>query len=110
MDEQIKFNLMQISTWKRIFFMLVFSVIDNLIRMLLWAVVLLQVASTLLTGNPNQNILNFGRSLAVYSYHILLFLTFNTETLPFPFSEWNLTAELQLPENEATKPSSTPKE
>jgi len=28
----------------------------------------------------------------------MLFLTFNTETLPFPFSAWNLTAELQLPE------------
>jgi len=65
---------------------------------LLWAVILLQVASTLLTGKANINILNFGRSLAVYTYHILLFLTFNTEVLPFPFSAWNLTADLQLPE------------
>jgi hypothetical protein len=65
--------------------------------MTLWFVILLQVASTLLTGKANPNILNFGRSLSVYTYHILLFLTFNTETRPFPFSEWNITAELQLP-------------
>lgn len=98
MDEQINYNLKNLSTWKRIFFMLIFAAIGGLVRMLLWAVILLQVASTLLTGKANVNILNFGRSLAVYTYHILLFLTFNTEVLPFPFSAWNLTAELQLPE------------
>ncbi len=98
MDEQINYNLTQVSTWKRIFFMLIFAAIGGLVRMLLWAVILLQVASTLLTGKANVNILNFGRSLSTYTYHILLFLTFNTETLPFPFSDWNVTAELQIPE------------
>jgi hypothetical protein len=98
MDEQINFNLKQISTWKRIFFMVIYSVIGGLVRMLLWAVIILQVASALLTGKPNNNILNFGRNLSIYTYHILLFLTFNTEILPFPFSEWNLTANLQLPD------------
>ncbi|MGZ4970469.1 MAG: DUF4389 domain-containing protein [Methylobacter sp.] len=98
MDEQINYNLTQISTWKRIFFMLIFAAIGGLVRMLLWAVIILQVASTLLTGKANTNILNFGRSLSTYTYHILLFLTFNTETLPFPFSDWNVTAELHLPE------------
>jgi len=98
MDEQINYNLKQISTWKRIFFMLVFAAIGALVRMILWAVIILQVASTLLTGRANQNVLGFGRSLSVYIYHIMLFLTYNTETLPFPFSAWNLTADLQLPE------------
>jgi len=100
MDEQINYNLKQLSTWKRIFFMLVFAAIGALVRMILWAVIILQVASTLLTGKANQNVLSFGRSLSVYIYHIMLFLTFNTETLPFPFSAWNLTAELQLPESQ----------
>ncbi len=100
MDEQINYNLKQLSTWKRIFFMLVFAAIGALVRMILWAVIILQVASTLLTGKANQNILSFGRSLSVYIYHIMLFLTFNTETMPFPFSDWNLTAELQIPESQ----------
>jgi len=98
MDEQINYNLKQLGTWKRIFFMLVFAAIGALVRMILWAVIILQVASTLLTGKANQNVLSFGRNLSVYIYHIMLFLTFNTETLPFPFSAWNLTADLQLPE------------
>jgi hypothetical protein len=100
MDEQINYNLTNIDTWKRIFFMLIFAAIGALVRMLLWAVVLLQVASALLTGNANKNILNLGRSLSVYTYHILLFMTFNTEALPFPFSDWNQTAELKMPEKQ----------
>lgn len=98
MDEQINYNLKNQTTWKRIFFMLIFAAIAGLVKMLLWAVILLQVASTLLTGKANANILNLGRSLALYTYHILLFLTFHTDVLPFPFSTWNLTAELNLPE------------
>jgi hypothetical protein len=103
MDEQISYNLTQLGTWKRIFFMLIFAAIGGLVRMLLWAVILLQVASALLTGKANQNILNFGRSLSIYTYHILLFLTFNTETLPFPFSDWNLTAEPPLQKSRPPK-------
>jgi len=98
MDEQISTNLKKLGTWKRLFFMLVFAVIMALVRILLWGVVLLQIGSLLLTGKVNNHILNFGRSLSVYIYHILLFLTFNTDSLPFPFADWNLTAELKLPE------------
>ena len=95
MDEQIRYNLTQLSTWRRIFFMLVFAVIDGLVRTLLGAITLLQVVSVLLTGTANQHILQFGRNLSVYVYHILLFLTFNTEVLPFPFSDWQQSAVLQ---------------
>ncbi len=98
MEQDINDNLKKISTWKRIFFMMVYSVIVGLVRMLLWAVVLLQIASALLSGSPNENILNFGSKLSAYLYHILLFLTYNTEKLPFPFSDWDLTEELELPE------------
>ncbi len=97
MQEQINENLKKLSTWKRILFMAVFSVIIGLVRVLLWAVVLLQVASVLFTGNTNENILSFGRSLSGYLYHILLFLTFNTDTLPFPFSAWDVTEKLDVP-------------
>jgi len=98
MDEQIEENLKKISTWKRIFFMLIFAAIGGLVRMLIWAVILLQIASVLLTGNPNDNVLKFGRSLSLYTYHILAFLTFNSEILPYRFAEWEMTEELNLPE------------
>lgn len=95
MREEINENLKRVATWKRIIFMLIYAVIDSIVKLMLWLVVLLQVGSVLITGATNSNILGFGRSLATYHYHILLFLTFNTEQLPFPFSDWNLTAELE---------------
>lgn len=97
MQEEINENLKKLGTWKRIFFMIVFAVLIGLIRLLLWAVVFLQVVSTLLTGSSNKNILSFGKSLSAYTYHILLFLTFNTDVIPFPFSAWQITEELDLP-------------
>lgn len=98
MQEQINENLKKIETWKRIIFMLIYALIDGMVKLLLWLVVFLQVGSVLLTGSVNPNILGFGRSLSAYHYHILLFLTFNTEKLPFPFSDWSLTAELESPD------------
>jgi Domain of unknown function (DUF4389) len=98
MEEQLNENLKQLNTWKRIFFMLLFAAIGGLVRMLLWAVILLQIASVLLTGKVNNNVLGFGRCLSIYIYHILLFLSFNTDVLPFPFTPWNVTADLKIPE------------
>lgn len=91
MDEDLNKNLKQINTWKRIAFILIFAVIIGVVRTLLWVVVLLQIVSTLVTGHANQNILGFGQKLSAYIYHILLFLTFNSEDVPFPFSDWALT-------------------
>jgi hypothetical protein len=103
MEQEINDNLKKISTWKRIFFILVFAVIVGLVRILLWAVILLQIASALLTGEPNRNILAFGRKLSAYLYHILLFLTYNSEQLPFPFTDWQLTENLKLPDSDDSK-------
>jgi hypothetical protein len=91
-------NLKKVSTWKRIFFLLVFAVIMGIVRMLLWAVIALQIGSSLITGEPNQYILGFGRKLSAYLYHILLFLTYCTEKLPFPFSSWDLIDDKNFPD------------
>lgn len=103
MDEQIEENLKKTSTWKRIFFMLIFGVIEGVVKILLWAVVFLQIATVLLTGQPNENILKFGKNLSLYIYHIFSFLTFNSEVLPYPFSEWEATEELSLPDPKPRK-------
>ncbi len=105
MNAQIDFDITLPSTWRRIAFMLIYAVIDGIVRTLLWAVILLQTITALVTGKPNRNILDFGRNLSVYIYHIMLFMTFNTETLPFPFSDWNPTTGLQSPEPKTQEPN-----
>jgi hypothetical protein len=91
MQEQLNQNLKNIGIWQRIFFMLLYALVIELVGLLLWLVVFLQLGAMLLTGKPNDNILNFGRQLSVYLYHILLFVTFNSDQRPFPFSPWDMT-------------------
>lgn len=95
-NEQINSNLKKPATWQRIFFMLIFSVIVSILSTLLWTVMLLQIFTSLLTGSSNPHILIFSRSLAAYLYHITLYLTFNTEVLPFPFSQWQVTKQFDV--------------
>ncbi len=99
MSQSVETHLKKIETWKRIMFMLLFMLIDSLVKMLLWLVVFTQTGSVLLTGAVNANILEFGYGLATYHYRITLFLTFNSEQLPFPFTEWQLNAEPSIIEH-----------
>lgn len=96
MTEQLNDNLKKTSTWQRIFFMLMLAVIISMVRTLLWVIILWQVLTTLLTGGSNTNILSFSRSLSAYLYHLTLYLTFNTEVLPFPFSNWQETEQFEF--------------
>ncbi|MCX8049338.1 MAG: DUF4389 domain-containing protein [Methylohalobius sp.] len=87
MENEFSRHLKATSTWQRIFFMLVFAFILSFVRLILWVVILFQVGSKLLTGQDNPHARQLGAQLAVYLYQIVLFLTFNTDQMPFPFSE-----------------------
>lgn len=89
MTDELNANLKRPRTWRRILFMLIFAVILGFVRILLWAVVVFQVVCSLFTGAVNPNALKFGRTLSLYVYHIVLFLTYNTEVMPFPFVDWD---------------------
>lgn len=89
-------NLKRLETWKRIVFMLIYALIDSLVKLVLWLVIFLQTATILLLGKANPILLEFGRNLSAYHYQILLFLTFNQDQLPFPFSKWQTEAEQQV--------------
>lgn len=88
MNSELKSNLAKRVTWLRGLYMLLFIVIFHVSEVVVGAVVLLQFLFTLLTGQTNARLLRFGNSLSRYVYQILSFLMFNTEQMPFPFSEW----------------------
>lgn len=94
-------NLQDMSIWKRVFYMLVYGVVAGIVRMFIWIVILMQLITVVFTGNVNQHLLLFSRSLAAYLFHMLLFLTFNTDELAFPFASWNLTKETTFPKPRA---------
>jgi hypothetical protein len=64
--------------------MFVFALLYGLSRIVLAAVVVIQFFCVLLTGETKSELKSFGHSLAIYSYQIVEFLTFNSEKKPFP--------------------------
>ena len=88
MDNEVKENIKNRSTWIRFLYMLLFVVFYSVAELVIWAVVLFQVAVNLFTGKSNERLLLFGNQLSRYVYEILLYLTYNSEDLPFPFSGW----------------------
>lgn len=88
METELKNNLAKRQTWLRGLYMLLFLIIYHVAELVIGAVVLLQFLFTLVTGQSNTRLLQLGQSLRSFIYQILGFLTFNTEQMPFPFSDW----------------------
>ncbi len=82
-------NLKSKSIWMRLLFMLVITFLYSVSRIVVGAVVVIQFFWVLFTGETNQKLQVFGKSLATYTNQIILYLTFNTEERPFPFDvDW----------------------
>ncbi len=88
MKEEIKQRLQKDETWQRGFYMLFFIFIYGFSKFLVIAVMLFQFFTRILTGTVNEQLLKFGQNLSTYLYQITIFLTFNSEQRPFPFSAW----------------------
>jgi hypothetical protein len=74
--------------WVRGLYMILFFFLYEIAEVVIGAVAVLQFLIVLFSGNRNGRMLQFGRQLSAYSYEVFLFQTFNTETKPFPFSDW----------------------
>lgn len=74
--------------WMRALFMLLMAFVLHVCGTVLFVVAVIQFVIVLLNDTPNARLLSFGRSLGNYLRQIVHFLTFATEEIPFPFSEW----------------------
>jgi hypothetical protein len=88
MDEELKQNLTAAETWIRGLFILLFVFLLVVARVVTGAVVVIQFLFTVFSGRTNENLRSFGASLAQFIFQTLLFLTYNSDTKPFPFSPW----------------------
>lgn len=87
-NEELKSNLLSSRHWLRLVFMLLFAAILQIASIIMWALVLLQFLFSLVTGQDNTNLRQFGHSLSTYIFQILKFLTYASDEKPFPFSDW----------------------
>lgn len=88
MNTELKKNLGSRGTWLRGLYMLLFVVIYHVAEFVVGVVVILQFLFSLVSGQTNTRLLLFGQSLSRYIYQILRYLTFNSEQMPFPYSDW----------------------
>ncbi|MCC6916281.1 DUF4389 domain-containing protein [Nitrosomonas sp.] len=88
MNDEVKRRLQSTEIWTRALFMLLFVFVQSGVKFMVMLLAVFQFISTILTGQANTLLLKLGSQLATYDYQINLFLTFNTEQRPFPFSSW----------------------
>lgn len=74
--------------WIRTLYMILFAILFKAAEFIMWVVVVIQLAVVLATGSPNERLQRFGKQLSIYTYSLWMFLTYNTEKKPFPFSDW----------------------
>ncbi len=88
MKEEIKQRLQKDETWQRGLYMLFFIFVYGVSKFIIISIMLFQFLTIILTGKINEQLLKFSQNLSTYLYQVALFLTFNSEQHPFPFSEW----------------------
>ncbi len=74
--------------WMRGLYMLLMALAFHICVTVLGIVTIIQFVMALLSDVPNNRLVSFGRSMGNYLRQIVNFLTFATEDIPFPFSEW----------------------
>ena len=84
----IKQTIKRRDSWLRGAYILLFALIYSVAEILFWLIVVFQFGALLLTGSTNERAQYFSKSLCSYLYEILQYLSFNTESRPFPFGEW----------------------
>lgn len=97
MNEDTKSHLLNVDTWIRFAYMVLFVLLLVLARMVIFAVALLQFLLLLLTGSLNAQLQKLGQGTAKWAYQAFLFLTYNSEDKPYPFADWS---EVELPKPE----------
>ena len=76
------------NTWIRLAYMVLFTLLLMAARLVISLVVFVQFLLVLVTGSDNQNLRDLGQGLGKWVYQTIMFLTFNSESKPFPFDEW----------------------
>ncbi len=87
-EEQLKKNLSMPENWIRAIYMILFFFVYNMLDFLIIIITIFQFVATLMTGKPDNRITIVGKHASNYVFQILLFLTYNTEKKPYPFSAW----------------------
>ena len=72
----------------RVLYMALFAVIFWILAWVLAVTAGVQLVLRLVNGRPQPELARFGAGLGRYAREVIEFLTFATESVPYPFSPW----------------------
>jgi hypothetical protein len=87
-------NTVGTNAFVRLLFMVLFFALFGVGRFMLWAVVLVQFLSHLFTGRVTHRGSRWGQSISDWMYAVMLFMSYNTERMPFPFAGFSRDRDL----------------
>lgn len=88
MDDSTKKHLVDMKTWTRIIYILLFAIAFNVAEFLIAAITVIQFFTVLFTGNRNERLAEMGGSIGEYISEVTAYLTYSSNHMPFPVSDW----------------------
>lgn len=93
-QEELKNKMMNPKHWMRLLLMaLMYTILFTLVQLIATISLLVQWILVLFTGEPNARLRHFTKGLNRYTWEIMEFINFNSETRPFPLSDWPESSE-----------------
>ncbi len=74
--------------FSRIFYTVLFAIIGWMTLWVFGFVVLIQFGFLLITGQVNKNLKGFNQEVGLFLYDMIKYLSFQSNTKPFPFRDW----------------------
>lgn len=84
----LKDSLLNINTWLKILFILLFWCLLAVAGWVVGAVVVVQAVIVLVSGERNIQLVNFAENLSAYVKQIIDYICFVEEDKPFPFADF----------------------
>jgi hypothetical protein len=81
----------------RVLLMLLMAVAFHLAAWVLVCVAIVQIVFSIAADASNERLRGFGQALGQYLGQIAAFVSFGTEQLPFPFSDWPASQPVRHP-------------
>lgn len=85
-QDQILTNLSNQHSWIRLIYMLIYGVMLHVAGLILWLLCGAQFICTLIFGADNQSLRNLTASIIGFVNDALRFVSYNSESRPFPFT------------------------
>lgn len=88
MEDDTKKNMVNRTTWLRLFFMFIFGLLLVVALYVAVVVALIQFGFVLFAGKRGERLSNFASQLSQYINQCVRFVLFDSEEQPFPFDNW----------------------